>query len=74
MTDAGLVIIGGSDAGIMAGLWARHTDPSLSVTLVVRDSYPNFSICGIPFYVSGRRSGRCSPTAASPTSRPPACA
>jgi NADPH-dependent 2,4-dienoyl-CoA reductase/sulfur reductase-like enzyme len=49
----GLVIVGGSDAGIMAGLWARETDPGLPVTLVVRDAYPNFSICGIPFYLSG---------------------
>ena len=53
MTRDGLVIIGGSDAGVMAGLWAKERDPELPVTLVVRDAYPNFSICGIPFYVSG---------------------
>jgi NADPH-dependent 2,4-dienoyl-CoA reductase/sulfur reductase-like enzyme len=55
-TDAyghGLVVVGGSDAGIMAGLWARRTDPDLPVTVVVRDAYPNFSICGLPFYLSG---------------------
>jgi NADPH-dependent 2,4-dienoyl-CoA reductase/sulfur reductase-like enzyme len=51
-TTLGVVIIGGSDAGVMAGLWARETNPGLPVTLVVRDSYPNFSICGIPYYVS----------------------
>lgn len=53
MSEPGLVIIGGSDAGIMAGLWARQTNPDLQVTLIVRDAYPNYSICGIPFYVSG---------------------
>ena len=52
MSD-GLVIIGGSDAGIMAGLWAKETDPSARVAILVRDGYPNFSICGIPFFVSG---------------------
>jgi NADPH-dependent 2,4-dienoyl-CoA reductase/sulfur reductase-like enzyme len=48
-----LVIIGGSDAGISAALRARELDPSTEVTVVVADSYPNFSICGIPYYVSG---------------------
>ncbi|MQA02263.1 MAG: CoA-disulfide reductase [Streptosporangiales bacterium] len=48
-----LVIIGGSDAGISAGLRARELDPSMETTLVVADAYPNFSICGIPYYVSG---------------------
>jgi hypothetical protein len=27
--------------------------PRVSVTVVVADAYPNFSICGIPYYVSG---------------------
>jgi NADPH-dependent 2,4-dienoyl-CoA reductase/sulfur reductase-like enzyme len=53
VSDDGLVIIGGSDAGVMAGLWAKEKDPGLPVTIVVRDTYPNFSICGIPFYLSG---------------------
>jgi NADPH-dependent 2,4-dienoyl-CoA reductase/sulfur reductase-like enzyme len=48
-----LVIIGGSDAGISAGLRARELDPASQVTVVVADAYPNFSICGIPYYVSG---------------------
>src|SRR5271157_3171522 len=50
---AHLVIIGGSDAGVSAALRAREIDPSVEVTLVVADSYPNFSICGLPFYLSG---------------------
>jgi len=48
-----LVIVGGSDAGISAGLRAREVDPTAEVTVVVADAYPNFSICGIPYYVSG---------------------
>ena len=48
-----LVAIGGSDAGISAALRARELDPTATVTVVVADAYPNFSICGIPYYVSG---------------------
>jgi len=48
-----LVMIGGSDAGISAALRARELDPSADVTVVLEDAYPNFSICGIPYYVSG---------------------
>ncbi|MBZ4487890.1 FAD-dependent oxidoreductase [Microbacterium sp. cx-55] len=47
-----LVAIGGSDAGISAALRARELDPSVDVTVVVADAYPNFSICGIPYYFS----------------------
>ena len=47
------VAIGGSDAGISAALRARELDPTTEVTVVVADAYPNFSICGIPYYVSG---------------------
>ena len=48
-----LIAIGGSDAGISAALRARELDPSCEVTVVVADAYPNFSICGIPYYISG---------------------
>jgi NADPH-dependent 2,4-dienoyl-CoA reductase/sulfur reductase-like enzyme len=48
-----LVAVGGSDAGISAALRAREIDPGTDVTVVVADSYPNFSICGVPYYVSG---------------------
>jgi NADPH-dependent 2,4-dienoyl-CoA reductase/sulfur reductase-like enzyme len=48
-----LVMIGGSDAGISAALRARELDPCSEVTVVVADAYPNFSICGIPYYLSG---------------------
>jgi NADPH-dependent 2,4-dienoyl-CoA reductase/sulfur reductase-like enzyme len=48
-----LVIIGGSDAGISAGLRSRELDPSVDVQLILADSFPNYSICGLPFYISG---------------------
>ncbi|WP_103517221.1 FAD-dependent oxidoreductase [Streptomyces sp. SM10] len=53
MTSKHIVAIGGSDAGISAALRARELDPGSEVTVVVADAYPNFSICGIPYYVSG---------------------
>jgi NADPH-dependent 2,4-dienoyl-CoA reductase/sulfur reductase-like enzyme len=46
-------MIGGSDAGISAALRARELDPAADVTVVLEDAYPNFSICGIPYYLSG---------------------
>lgn len=47
------LIIGGSDAGISAGLRARELEPSCNVTIVLADAYPNYSICGLPFFLSG---------------------
>jgi NADPH-dependent 2,4-dienoyl-CoA reductase/sulfur reductase-like enzyme len=48
-----LLIIGGSDAGISAALRAREVDPAWEVTVVVADRYPNYSICGLPFWLGG---------------------
>ncbi|HEX6525628.1 MAG TPA: FAD-dependent oxidoreductase [Streptosporangiaceae bacterium] len=48
-----MVAVGGSDAGISAALRAREVDPGAEVTVIAADAYPNFSICGIPYYVSG---------------------
>jgi NADPH-dependent 2,4-dienoyl-CoA reductase/sulfur reductase-like enzyme len=48
-----LLIIGGSDAGISAGLRAKELDPECEATIVVADRFPNYSICGLPFYLSG---------------------
>jgi hypothetical protein len=53
MTTKRLLIVGGSDAGISAGLRARELDSGCEVTVVVADCYPNYSICGLPFYLSG---------------------
>lgn len=48
-----IVIIGGSDAGFSAALRAHELDPGASITMLLADSYPNYSICGLPFYLSG---------------------
>ncbi len=48
-----LVIVGGSDAGIAAALRARELDPDVEVTVLLADRFPNFSVCGIPYHVSG---------------------
>jgi NADPH-dependent 2,4-dienoyl-CoA reductase/sulfur reductase-like enzyme len=53
MSGKHIVAVGGSDAGISAALRARELDPGADVTVVVADAYPNFSICGIPYYISG---------------------
>jgi NADPH-dependent 2,4-dienoyl-CoA reductase/sulfur reductase-like enzyme len=50
---ARLLIIGGSDAGISAALRAREVNPAWEVTVVVADRYPNYSICGLPFWLGG---------------------
>ena len=50
---ARLVIIGGSDAGISAAIRARDLAPQEDVTVLVADRFPNYSICGLPFYLSG---------------------
>uniref|UniRef100_I2Q6M8 NAD(FAD)-dependent dehydrogenase n=1 Tax=Desulfovibrio sp. U5L TaxID=596152 RepID=I2Q6M8_9BACT len=48
-----LLIVGGSDAGISAGLRARELDREADVTVLLADDHPNFSICGLPFFLSG---------------------
>ena len=48
-----LVILGGSDAGISAALRAKEMDPEALVTVVLADRFPNYSLCGLPFYLSG---------------------
>jgi NADPH-dependent 2,4-dienoyl-CoA reductase/sulfur reductase-like enzyme len=48
-----LLIIGGSDAGISAALRAKELMPDARVTVITEDYYPNFSICGLPFLISG---------------------
>ena len=48
-----LLIIGGSDAGISAALRAQELRPGAEITVLVADDYPNFSICGLPYFLSG---------------------
>jgi NADPH-dependent 2,4-dienoyl-CoA reductase/sulfur reductase-like enzyme len=48
-----ILIIGGSDAGISAALRAREVDATCQITMAMADAYPNYSICGLPYYLSG---------------------
>lgn len=48
-----LVIIGGSDAGISAALRARELAPDTDISVLLADEFPNYSICGLPFLLSG---------------------
>ena len=48
MSPQRLVVVGGSDAGISAGLRARELTPATEVALLLADRHPNFSICGLP--------------------------
>ncbi len=52
MKTKNLVIVGGSDAGISAALRAKELDPEIVPTVIVADVFPNFSICGLPYYIS----------------------
>lgn len=47
-----LVIVGGSDAGISAALRAKELNSEIVPTVIVADYFPNFSICGLPYYIS----------------------
>jgi NADPH-dependent 2,4-dienoyl-CoA reductase/sulfur reductase-like enzyme len=52
-----LVIVGGSDAGVEAALAARRKEPNIEIELLLEDGFPNYSICGLPFLVSGEVAG-----------------
>ncbi|ADQ14121.1 FAD-dependent oxidoreductase [Halanaerobium hydrogeniformans] len=48
-----VVIVGGSDVGISAALRIRELDQSLRPLIIADNKFPNFSICGIPFFLGG---------------------
>lgn len=48
-----ILIIGGSDAGISAALRIKELDKEAGVTIISDNRFPNYSICGIPFYLGG---------------------
>jgi len=48
-----ILIIGGSDVGISAALRIRELDKDTKVTIISNNRFPNYSICGIPFYIGG---------------------
>jgi NADPH-dependent 2,4-dienoyl-CoA reductase/sulfur reductase-like enzyme len=51
-----LLVIGGSDAGISAALRAHEIDRETDITVLLADDFPNYSICGLPFFLSGETS------------------
>ena len=48
-----VLIVGGSDAGISAALRAHELDHNAEIKVLLADDFPNYSICGLPFYLSG---------------------
>ena len=48
-----LLVVGGSDAGITAARRARDLAPAWEITVVLADAFPNYSVCGLPFLLSG---------------------
>ncbi|MEE3504545.1 FAD-dependent oxidoreductase [Acidiphilium acidophilum] len=48
-----VVVIGGSDAGVSAALRIRELDHAANVTILLKDDFPNWSVCGLPYYLSG---------------------
>lgn len=48
-----IVIIGASDVGISAALRIRELDQSIKPLVIADNNFPNFSICGIPFFIGG---------------------
>ncbi len=48
-----ILIVGGSDAGASAAMRAREIDPGSQVDVLVADRWPHYSICGLPYLLSG---------------------
>jgi|YelNatPaOPRAMG01_1025707.scaffolds.fasta_scaffold07344_1 NADPH-dependent 2,4-dienoyl-CoA reductase/sulfur reductase-like enzyme len=48
-----ILVIGGSDAGISAALRVGELDRTADVTVLLADEYPNWSICGLPYFLGG---------------------
>ncbi len=48
-----LVIIGGGAAGSEAALEARKIDKNAEITIIEKQNYPQYSLCGIPYFLSG---------------------
>ena len=48
-----VVIIGASDVGISTALRIRELDDSIRPLVIANNDFPNYSICGIPFFIGG---------------------
>ena len=53
MSHGRILIVGGSDAGTSAALSARAMDAECEIDVLLEDRFPNFSVCGLPFLLSG---------------------
>lgn len=48
-----ILIVGASDVGISAALRIRELDKNIRPLVIADNNFPNYSICGIPFYIGG---------------------
>ncbi|MFP4372208.1 MAG: FAD-dependent oxidoreductase [Halanaerobium sp.] len=48
-----VIIVGASDVGISAALRIRELDQNVRPLVIADNNFPNYSICGIPFYIGG---------------------
>lgn len=48
-----VIVVGGSDAGISAALRIKELRPEVVPTVITADEFPNYSICGLPYLISG---------------------
>ena len=48
-----LVIVGGGAAGSEAALEARKFDKNAEITLIEKQNFPQYSLCGLPYAISG---------------------
>src|SRR5512136_3255212 len=48
-----IVIVGGGCGGGTAAQFARKTDRTSEITIIERETYPQYSRCGLPYGISG---------------------
>jgi NADH oxidase (H2O2-forming) len=48
-----IVIVGGGCGGGTAAQFARKTDRTAEITIIERETYPQYSRCGLPYGISG---------------------
>ncbi len=48
-----IVVVGGGCGGGTAAQFARKTDRNAEITIVERETYPQYSRCGLPYGISG---------------------
>ena len=48
-----VVIVGGGCGGGTAAQFARKTDRTSEITIIERETYPQYSRCGLPYGISG---------------------